>query len=168
MVVDHDGQGVAPKVVSLDFKFLERLSQIVNLGFLGLINENIIAALGLVRRCGVACKRAFGVVKVSPARMNEAPALGRVLLLPLTAKEIVGFDFEEPLENKGKALRGWVFERQHLHVVIVNAEESSVALDMGFAEVVVEERIPPEAGVLNLQGREIQDLLQNAERFVFR
>src|SRR5229473_5505527 len=168
LVVDHDGQGVAPKVVSLDFKFLERLSQIVNLRFLGLINENIIAALGLVRRGGVACKRAFGVVKVSPARMNEAPALGRVLLLPLTAKEIVGFDFEEPLENKGKALRGWVFERQHLHVVIVNAEESSVALDVGFAEVVVEERVASEPCVFNLQGREIQDLLQNAERFVFR
>jgi len=42
--------------------------------------------------------------------MNEAPALGRVLLLPLTANEIVGFDFEEPLENKRKTLRGWVFE----------------------------------------------------------
>ncbi len=71
--------------------------------------------------------------------MDEAPALGRVLLLPLTANEIVGFDFEEPLEDQGKGLRGRVFERQHLHVIVVNAKKSSVALDVGFAEVIVQE-----------------------------
>src|SRR5260370_299963 len=34
--VDHDGQGIVPKVVALDFQFLEGLAQIVNLRFLGL------------------------------------------------------------------------------------------------------------------------------------
>src|SRR5258708_37426026 len=98
--------------------------------------------------------------------MNETPALGRVLLLPLTAKEVVGFHFKEPLEDQGKALRGRVFERKHLHVVVVNAEESPVALDVGFAQVVVKERVASEPGFFNLQRGEIQNLLQNADRFV--
>ena len=98
--------------------------------------------------------------------MNEAPALGRVLFLPLTAKKIVGFDFEEPFEDQRKALRGRLFERQHLHVVVVNAKESSVAFDVGFREVVVEKCVPPKSGALDLEWREIQYLFQNAERFI--
>src|SRR5260370_11104234 len=106
------------------FPYTTLFRSIVNLRFLGLVHENIIAPLRLVRRGDVTCERAFCIVKVPPARMNEAPALGGVLLLPLAAKEIVGFDFEEPLEDQGKALRGRVFERQHLHVIVVNTKES--------------------------------------------
>src|SRR5258708_36758564 len=100
--------------------------------------------------------------------MDEAPALGRVLLLPLTAYEIVGVDFEEPLEDQGKALRGWFFGRKHLDVVVVNAEKPPVASNRGFAEVVVKDRVSLEPGLFTFQRREILNFFQNANSFVMR
>src|SRR5260370_41569827 len=124
------------------FPYTTLFRSIVNLRFLGLVHENVIAPLRLVRRGDVTCERAFCIVKVPPARMNEASAFGGVLLLPLAANEIVRFDFEKPLENQRETLCGRVFERQHLHVIVVKTKESSVALDVGFAEVKVQECVP--------------------------
>src|SRR5208283_5962141 len=100
--------------------------------------------------------------------MDEAPALGRVLFYPLTANEIVGLDFEKFLENQRKGLRGRLLERQHLDVIVVQPQKPSMAFEMGFAEVVVEEGVVLQPGVFDFDRREIQNLLQNKERFVFR
>src|SRR5207302_96998 len=99
-----DCQRVRSEVVALDFEFLEGLTEIVDLGFFRLVNENVFTAFRLIRTRGVTCKRTLRVVKMPPARVNMAPALGWVLFFPFGAEKTVGFDFQKPREDQWKAL----------------------------------------------------------------
>src|SRR6185437_4153869 len=114
------------------FEFLERFAQVVNLRFLGFVDERIIAALRLIRRSEIAGKRSLGVMEVPSPRMDEASGFCHVLLLPLAAKEIIGFDFQKTLENERKGLGGGLLAGEHLAVIVVQAQEPSVAFEMGF------------------------------------
>ena len=83
----------------------------------------------------------LGVVEVAALGLNQPPRLARILLLPFGDDVVVGFDFEQALEDQREALRGWLFQRQNLDVIIVEAQMPPVAFKVRFAEVVVEEGV---------------------------
>src|SRR5450432_1629263 len=99
--------------------------------------------------------------------MNVASAFGRVLLLPFAAKEIVGFDFEELLKDQRKTLGRRLFESQYFDVVVVDTKKSPMTLDAGLCKVIIEKGVVFEPCVFDLEWREVQNLFQNAEGFLF-
>src|SRR5487761_476015 len=63
-------------------------------------------------------------------------------------------------------MRGRLFERQNLDVVIVEAKMSAMAFKMRFAEVVVEKCVVFQAGKFKFLRCEIQRALQDSECFL--
>src|ERR1700730_4432188 len=106
-------------------------------------------------------------MEVPPPGVDEPAALCLVLPLPFRRNEVVRLDFQEPLEDERKTLRRGLLEGENLHVEVVHAQKASVALHVRFREVVVEEGIVLDPRGFDLQGREIQNLLQNAEDVLF-
>src|ERR1700688_478357 len=98
--------------------------------------------------------------------LDRSPHCSRVFLFPLGHDMEVGLDFEQSLKDQREALRGGFLERQHLHVMIVEAKESTMAFEMGFAEVIVQESVIFQAGERNLLWIEIESLLEDAECFL--
>src|ERR1700685_2916451 len=98
--------------------------------------------------------------------LDGSPHYSRVYLFPLGHDMEVGLDFEQAFKNQWKALCGGFLERQHLHVIIVEAKESTMAFEMGFAEVIVQKSVIFQTGERNLLRIEIKSLLENAECFL--
>src|SRR5580765_346221 len=86
-------------------------------------------------------KRVLRIVKVPALGLYHSPGFSRIFFLPFGHNVVVGFDFEQALEDERKALRGWFFERQNPDVIVVYAEVPSVAFEMGFAEIVIEKGV---------------------------
>src|ERR1700675_4713025 len=99
--------------------------------------------------------------------LDRSPHCSRVFFFPLGHDVEGGLDFEQSLKDQWEALRGWFLERQHLHVIIVEAKESTMAFEMGFAEVIVQKSVIFQAGERNLLRIEIESLLEDAECFLF-
>src|ERR1700681_3688577 len=99
--------------------------------------------------------------------LDGSPHRSRVFLFPLGHDMEVGLDFEQSLKDQWKALCGGFLERQHLHVIIVEAKESAMAFEVGFAEVIVQKSVVFQAGERNLLRIEIKSLLEDAECFLF-
>ena len=99
--------------------------------------------------------------------MNETTARCRILLLPFAANKVISLNFQKALENQRKTVSRGFFERQYFYEVIIDTQESALAFEVRFAKIVVKERVVLEADVLNLAGREIQNLLQNAKGLLF-
>ena len=97
----------------------------------------------------------------------DPPRLAGIFLFPFGDDVIVGFNFEQALEDEREALGGRFLERQNLDVVIVQPQMPAVAFEMRLAEVVVEESVVFELGEFELVRGEVERLLENAERFVF-
>src|SRR6202162_1707232 len=98
--------------------------------------------------------------------LDGSPHCSRVFLFPFGHHMEVGLDFEQSLKDQREALRGGFLERQHLHVIIVEAKESAMAFEMGFAEVIVQKSVIFQAGERNLLRIEIKSLLEDAECFL--
>src|SRR5580704_16874779 len=98
--------------------------------------------------------------------LDGSPHCSRVFLFPLGNDMEVGLDFEQSLKDQWEALRGGFLERQHFHVIIVEAKESAMAFEMGFAEVIVQKSVVFQAGERNLLWIEIESLLEDAKCFL--
>src|ERR1700685_1183438 len=98
--------------------------------------------------------------------LDGSPHGSRVFLFPLGHDMEVGLDFKQSLKDQREALRGGFLERQHLHVMIVEAKESAMAFQMGFAEVIVQKSVIFQAGERDLSRIEIKSLLEDAECFL--
>src|SRR5258707_14643517 len=115
----------------------------------------------------LADERVLRIVKVPAFGLYYPPGFARIFFLPFGHNVVVGVDFEQVFEDQRKTLRGWFFERQNPHVMVVNAEVPSVAFEMGFAEVVIEKGVVFEPGRFDLLRGKVESLLENAERFLF-
>src|ERR1700674_5517678 len=94
--------------------------------------------------------------------LDGSPHCSRVFPFPLGHDMEVGLDFEQSLEDQWEALGGGFLERQHLHVIIVEAKEAAVAFEMGFAEVIVQKSVIFQSSQRNLLWIEMRSLLENA------
>src|SRR6202790_4260043 len=95
--------------------------------------------------------------------LDRAAGLAGILLLPLRHHKIVGFHFEEPLEDQREALCGGFLQCENFDVVVVESEVSPVALEKRVAELSIEESVVPEPGESNLQRRKVQCSIQDPE-----
>src|SRR5579884_2319748 len=66
---------------------------------------------------------------------------GRGLLLPFRHDVIIGFNFQEPLENQREGLGGRFFERQDFHEMIIEPQMPAMAFEVRLAQMPVEKRI---------------------------
>ena len=103
---------------------------------------------------------------MAAAGVDQAVGLVGALLLPLGGDKKVRLNLEKALEHKWETGSGGLAQGERLQVVIVQAKESPVALNGGFGEIEVEERVVLEAGALDLQRREVEEALQDAESAV--
>ena len=164
-VVNHDGQRKVAEVVPVQLDFLDAFAEFPDLGFLRIVEEHVLR--GRVVQVDLAHERALGVVKVAALGLDGPARLAGVFFFPLRHDVIVGFDFEQALEDERKALGGRLLERQNLDVVIVHPQMPAVAFDGGFGEVVVEEGVVFQFGEFELGGMEVERSLENAEGFLF-
>src|ERR1700722_5416539 len=105
-------------------------------------------------------------MEMAALSLDGSPHCSRVFLFPLAHDMEVGLDFEQSLKDQWKALCGRILERQHLHVIIVEAKESAMAFEMGFAEVIVQKSVIFQAGERDLLRIEIKGLLEDTEGFL--
>src|ERR1700730_5975575 len=98
--------------------------------------------------------------------LDGSPHCSRVFLFPLGHDMEVGLDFEQSLKDQREALRGGLFQRQDLDVIIVEAKESAMAFEMGFAEVIVQKSVIFQAGERNFLRIGNKSLLAEAECFL--
>ena len=143
---------------------LDRVAEFPDLGFLRVVGENVL--LRGVVQIDLAEERALGVVEMPALGLDRAPRLARILLFPFVNDVIIRFDFEQTLEDQREALGGRLLERQNLDVVVVQAQIPAMAFEMRLAEVVVEKRVVFEFGVFEFVRREVEGLLEDAERLV--
>src|SRR6476660_4056406 len=115
----------------------------------------------------LADERVLRIMKVPALGLNHPSGFARIFFLPFGHNVVVGLDFEQALEDQRKALRGWFFERQYPHEIVVNAEVPSVTFEMGFAEVVIEKGVVLEPGRFGLLLGKVESLLENTEGFLF-
>src|SRR5579875_738982 len=102
-----------------------------------------------------------------PAGINEAAAFIGRLPLPFRHDVIIGFNFEEPLENQREGLGGRFFERKDFHEMIVEPQMPAMAFEVRLAQVPVEKRIVLEMSRFELAGIEVQDALEDSKGFLF-
>src|SRR5579871_457360 len=153
-IVDDNALRKMTEMIAFDFKLLDSLTELADLGLLRIIHKNV------GRRCvgniQVAHERALGVVEVTAFRLDCLASLTGIFLLPLRDDVEVCLHFEKALENEREGLGRWLFEGENLDVVIVEAEMAAMAFEVRFAEVVVEKRIVLEPCKPEFQRREIQ------------
>ncbi len=164
-VVDDDREGEKTEVVAVQLDFLDSLPQFPDLRLLGVVEQRVLRR-GVVQ-IDLAEEGTFRVVEVPALRLNRTAGLARLFFLPFGDDVVVGADVEEAFEQQGERMSGRLLQREDLDVVFVQTEIAAMAFKMGFAEVVIEERV-----VLQLRSREllrikIQRALQNRERFLF-
>jgi hypothetical protein len=115
----------------------------------------------------LADERVLRIVKVPALGLNQSPGFVRIFFLPFGHNVVVCLDFEQALEDQRKALRRRFFEGQYPYVIVVNAEMSSVAFEMGFAKVVIEKGVVLEPSGFDLLRGKVESLLENTEGFLF-
>src|SRR5580704_7679700 len=99
--------------------------------------------------------------------LNSSPHCSRVFFFPLGHDVVIRLDFEEPLKDQWEALCRGFLKGQDLHIKVVEAKESAMALKMGFAEVVVQKSVVFQAGERNFLRVKIQSLFEDAKCFLF-
>src|SRR5439155_21610471 len=62
-----------------------------------------------------------------------------------------------------ETLRRGLFRRQHLYVVVVQEQKSTMAFEMTFAEIEIEKGVVFEFREIELLGCEVEDFLQHPE-----
>ena len=164
-VVNHDGERKLAKVVPVQFDFLNAFAQFADLGLLGIVEQHVLC--GSVVETDLTCEGALGVVKMAAFRLDHPAHFAGILLFPLRDDVEVRLDFEQAFEDKGKALRGRLFKRQDLDVVVVDAKISTVTFERRFGQVVIEEGVVLELGEIEFVGMKVEGFLENAERFLF-
>ena len=164
-IVNHYGERKLAKVVSAQLNLGNAFAELPDLGFLGIVEEHVLR--GGVVQTDLASERTLGVVKVAALGLDKPAHLAGILFFPLRDDVVVGFHFEKPLKDEGKALGGRFLERQDLDVVVVHTEMPAVAFQKRFGKVVVEESVVLELRVLEFVRVEIQRSLENAEGFLF-
>src|SRR5260370_24615847 len=163
-VVADDCQGELAEIVALEFELLDALPEFPDLGFLRVVEQNILRRR--IVKVHLAEERSFRIVEVPAFGLDRAAGLAGILLLPFRHHKIVGFNFEEPLEDQREALRGGFLQRKNLDVVVVESQVSPVALEKRVAELSVEESVVPEPGESDLQRRKVQCSIEDAERLL--
>src|SRR5581483_7962881 len=73
---------------------------------------------------------------------------------------IIGFNFQEPLENQREGLGGRLFERQDFDEMIIEPQVPAMAFEVGLAQMPVKKRIVLEMSGLELARIEVQDALE--------
>src|SRR5579883_1037014 len=111
----------------------------------------------------MAHQRPLGIVEVPAAGMDQAATLIGRLFLPFGHDVIIGFNFEEPLENQREGLGGRFLEGQNLHEMIAQPQMPAMAFEVGLAQVPVKKRIVLEASGFELAGIEVQDALEDSK-----
>src|SRR5260370_13969493 len=112
-------------------------------------------------------ERVFRIMKVPTLGLNHPSGFARIFFRTFGNNVVVGLDFEQTLEDQRKTLRRRFFEGQNPHVIVVDAEMSSVAFEMGFAEVVIEKGVVSEPGRFDLLRGKVKGLLETAAGFLF-
>src|ERR1700693_3381646 len=97
--------------------------------------------------------------------LDCSPHCSRVFLFPLGHDMEVGLDFEQSLKDQWEALRGGFLQRQHLHVIVVEAQKAAVAFEMVFTEVVAKKCVVFQTSHSNLLRIKVECLLEDAECF---
>ncbi len=92
---------------------------------------------------------------MAAAGVNPPARLRRVLPLPFGRYKEVTLDFEELLEEQRETLRRGLFQREHLDVVVVQAQKSTMAFEMRLAEIEVEKGVVFEFREVELLGCEV-------------
>src|SRR5438270_4911049 len=100
---------------------------------------------------------------MAASRVNPSASLRCVLPLPFGRYKEVTFDFEELLEEQRETLRRGLFQREHLDVVVVQAQKSTMAFEMRLAEIEIEKGVVFEFREIKLLGCEVEDFLQHPE-----
>src|SRR5260370_41721822 len=98
----------------------------------------------------LAEERSLRIVKGPAFGLDRAAGIAGILLFPFRHHEIVGFHFEEPLEDQREALRGGFLQCENFDVVVVESQVSPVALEKRVAELGIEESVVPEPGESDL------------------
>src|SRR5579875_28279 len=127
-VVDDNAQREMAEVVALDFKLLDALAQLANLRFLRVVYKNVRRrSIGEIQ---MTHEGTLGVVEVAALRLDRLAGPTGVFLFPFGHDVEVRLDFEKAFENKREALRRWLLEREHLNVVIVEAQMPAMAFEV--------------------------------------
>src|SRR5580704_16538433 len=106
-------------------------------------------------------------MKMAALGLDGSPRLSGIFLLPFRDDVVVGFNFEQSLEDERKALCGRLLQRQYFDVVIVHSQMPAMAFEGRFRKVVIEEGVVLEFGKVDFVGMEIQCALENPEGFLF-
>src|SRR5208283_3356959 len=115
-----------------------------------------------IRDVEVAHKRTLGVVEMPALGLDGFPCLARIFFFPLGYDVEVGPNFEKVLENERKALGRGFLQGQNLYVEVVEAKMPAVAFEVGFAEIIVEERVVLQVSALEFDRREVQGTFENS------
>src|SRR5229473_8327248 len=164
-VVDHDGEGKLAKVVPVQLNLLDAFAEFPDLGFLGIVEQYVLR--GCVVHVDLADEGSLGVVKMPSLGLDDPAHLAGIFLFPFRDDVIVGFHFEQSIENERKALGRRFLERQNLDVVIVHSQISAMAFEWRFGEVIVKEGVVFELGEIEFVGMEVERSLESAEGFLF-
>src|SRR5260221_2166412 len=106
-------------------------------------------------------------MEVATLRLNRFARLARIFFLPFGDDVEVGLHFEKTFEDERETPGRWFLEGQNLDVVVVEPQMPAMALQVRFTKVVVEKRVVLEPRELELERREIQNSLKNAESVLF-
>src|SRR5438270_14034596 len=98
---------------------------------------------------------------MAAAGVNASACLRCVLPLPFGRYKEVTLDFEELLEEQRETLRRGLFQGEYLDVVVVQAQKSTMAFEMRFAEIEVEKGVVLEFREFELLRCEVEDFLQH-------
>src|SRR5579883_3005982 len=115
----------------------------------------------------MAHQRPLGIVEVPAAGMDQAATLIGRLFLPFGHDVIIGFNFEEPLENQREGLGGRFLEGQNLHEMIAQPQMPAMAFEVGLAQVPVKKRIVLEASGFELAGSKFRMRLKTRKASCF-
>src|ERR1700730_17925895 len=98
---------------------------------------------------------------MSALGLNGPPHLSRVFFFPLGHDVVVRMDFQEPFKDQWEALCGGFLKGQDLHVKVVEAKKSAMALKMGFAEVVIQKSVVFQTGERIFLRVKVQSLFED-------
>jgi len=154
-VIENDRQGELPEGVPMDHNLLVGFSKLLNQRFLAVVHEKVVLGAGRLRLPKVAEDRHLGVMVVPPVALNAPLDFAIVDGMPFRADNEVGFDFQELLEDQGKALAGRFFQRENLDENVVQQKVPAMAFQGVVGKIIIKEGVVLAPGEVDLVRREV-------------
>ena len=161
LVPQHHTEGTLAEEPAVEFDLAETGAEVRDEGGGPLVNQHVLRWGG--RRVEVVGETRLGVVEVPTLGLDRAADGAGLLPVPFAHRDEVGRHFVETLQEVGVRPTGRVLEREHLHVVVIQAQEATVALERRVGDLGVEERVTREASQSGLPGPVVEEAPEEAE-----